>query len=133
MARNIAVILLYDEDKRILLQKKDKTYWEYPGYWAFFGGQVEEGETVEEGLFRETLEELHYNLKNPERIMIHEFSEVQYSGVLHIYAEKYIDSTPLILNEGEKLGWFKIEEALKLRMIPQDKDALKKLGTRDLR
>ncbi|HIH17265.1 MAG: 7,8-dihydro-8-oxoguanine triphosphatase [archaeon GW2011_AR6] len=62
MRRDVAVIILYDNKKRILLQHRGKNSPRLPGYWAFFGGGIEKGETPEQAVRRECKEELNYIL-----------------------------------------------------------------------
>jgi 8-oxo-dGTP pyrophosphatase MutT (NUDIX family) len=56
--RRAAMLLIVTDDGRLLLhQRDDKPGIAHPGRWAGFGGAVEEGESVEEALRREVLEE----------------------------------------------------------------------------
>lgn len=60
-----AVIVLKDEQGKILLQQRDKKAPRYPNYWGFFGGGIEKEETPEIALKREAKEELEIeNLEN---------------------------------------------------------------------
>lgn len=45
--RNVALIIFYDENKRILLQDR-LNISKYGEEWGFFGGEIKEGETPEE-------------------------------------------------------------------------------------
>src|SRR6266849_7078471 len=59
-ARNVSVLILYNNDSKILLQHRTKDAPTFPDYWAFFGGGIEEGESAEQAVKREGLEELGY-------------------------------------------------------------------------
>ncbi len=63
--RNRAVVgmILYTDDGRVLLQQRDdKPEIPYPGFWTLFGGAVEAGETPDEAVHRELMEELSISL-----------------------------------------------------------------------
>ena len=127
--RRVALIILYDDKKRILLQ--DRTgISKYGEKWAYFGGGIEEGETPEQALVRETEEELSYDLK--EFRYIGKFSD-EVSG-LRIEMDTFIAPLPemskLHQKEGKHMQLFSLDDALKLMENPRDKDviiALKKI------
>ena len=96
MIRNVALILLYDKDKKLLLQHRDDDSPMLPGYWALFGGGIEKEETPEEAVRRETMEELNYSLKNPKLVIKQNFQIEDYNGVQYVYMEEYDSSQKLI-------------------------------------
>ena len=55
--RNIVNAVLIG-DQKILLARRSADRIAYPNCWSFPGGHVEDGESLEEALFRETLEEI---------------------------------------------------------------------------
>jgi 8-oxo-dGTP pyrophosphatase MutT (NUDIX family) len=57
--RAVVGVILYREDGAVLLQQRDdRPDLPYPGYWTFFGGAVEQGETPDQAIARELMEEL---------------------------------------------------------------------------
>jgi len=57
--RHVVSAILWTEDGRVLLQQRDdRPDLRYPGCWTLFGGQVEAGETPDEAIARELIEEL---------------------------------------------------------------------------
>ena len=70
MAADLASLALYDEEGRILLQHRDANARNSPDHWGFFGGHMEEGETPEEAMRRELMEEIEYAPLNP--VFLHE-------------------------------------------------------------
>ena len=73
VVRNISIIILFNDEKKILLQLKDEGHERYPNHWGFFGGGIEDGETPENAVHREILEELDYKLNNPRKTMVYSF------------------------------------------------------------
>ncbi len=59
--RDAAAALLTVDDGRYLMQlRDDRAGVFYPGHWGLFGGAVEAGETPEEALRRELMEEIAF-------------------------------------------------------------------------
>ena len=57
--RHVVGAILWTEDGRVLLQQRDdRPDLRYPGCWTLFGGQVEPGESPDEAIARELIEEL---------------------------------------------------------------------------
>ena len=125
MARNVAIIILYDQDKKILLQHRAEDAERLPGYWAFFGGGIEAGETPERAVKRETLEELNYTLKNPRLIMKQDFLSKDEPNEKHVFVQEFDPSKKITLGEGQNLGWFHLSEINKLKIIDHDIEVLK--------
>lgn len=125
MARNVAIIILYDQDKKILLQHRAEDAKRLPGYWAFFGGGIEAGETPEQAVKRETLEELNYTLNNPRLIMKQDFFWKDETNEKHVFVEEFDPSKKITLGEGQNFGWFYLSEINKLKIIDHDIEVLK--------
>ncbi len=63
----VAAVILEDADGRVLLQLRDsRPEVAWGGYWSFFGGGVEVGESLTEAACREIEEELDIALKPDE-------------------------------------------------------------------
>jgi mutator protein MutT len=124
--RNVAVIILYDNDSRILLQHRTRDAQTFPDHWAFFGGGIEDGETAEQAVKREALEELDYRLTAPRlfgiRRLVHQNNEYK----VHVFVEEY-SGGKLILGEGQAMGWFLTEETNDLLMNDHDRSVIDSL------
>ncbi|MDO8592154.1 MAG: NUDIX domain-containing protein [bacterium] len=125
MIRNVALIVLYDKNKKILLQHRAEDAERLPGYWGFFGGGIEAGETPDQAVRRETREELNYELKNPKLVMTHEYVHEDRKGVQYIFMEEYDKNKKLTLGEGQGMEWYHLSELDGLKIISFDLEALK--------
>jgi mutator protein MutT len=121
--RNIAIIVLYDSDKKILLQHRSKDA-KLPNYWAFFGGGIENNESPEQAVKREAVEELGYHLENPKLIMTQEFQSVYHNGTKYVFMEKYNPKKQLNLGEGQGMEWYNLSETKDLKIIKHDQAVL---------
>lgn len=122
MRFNVALIVLHDSQKKILLQHRSADARILPGYWAFFGGRINNEETPAMAVRREALEELNYKLKNPLLMVEEDFQEGDAEGRLFVYIE-YIDKDKSILRlrEGQGWGWYSESEINNLKMVERDK------------
>jgi 8-oxo-dGTP diphosphatase len=124
MARNVVVIVLYDKDKKILLQHRTEDAKTPPGYWGFFGGGIEPGETPEQAIRRETMEELNYRLRNPRFILKNDFYWNGEMNEMHVFAEEYDQDKELTLWEGQGMGWYDLSALPESKMVAHDLDTL---------
>lgn len=126
---NSACIILYDAGKRFLLQHRSLDAERMPGYWAFFGGGIEDNETPTEAVYRETFEELCYNLKNPEFVFEQDFKLDTIDGHMKVYIDAFEDDvSSLRLQEGQDWGWYTAEETERLKMIEHDRRVIEEVS-----
>jgi len=126
-ATELSAIILYDHKNRILLQHRTNDAPTFPGYWSFFGGGVEPGETPEQAAVRETLEELSYALKMPQHWMSQHFVHDGRTYTQHIFLERY-NGSELVLGEGQAMKWFAARETGTLLMNAHSRAAVEALG-----
>ncbi len=119
--RDVSIIIIYDGKNKILLQQRADDRKFLPGYWSFFGGGVDAGESDREALVREALEELNYKIKNPILIMKTSFQHPEQRSNMSIYIEKCTNKKSLKLQEGQDWGWFGEKEIEELKMLESDK------------
>jgi len=118
--RNVSLLILYNSEGRILLQHRAKDAVRLPDYWGFFGGGIEQGESPEQALKREILEELNYKTENSKLLTTLKFSYKGDENTKYVFIEKYDEKIPLTLGEGQGMEWFFPEETKKLKIVDHD-------------
>ena|SRR5439155_1861291 len=108
------------EGKILLQQRDDRPDLSFPGCWTTFGGAVEDGETPNEAIRRELLEEIELEL--PMKLWKVENYPMERDGQ-RIIVESYtyvgrIDraASEIALNEGQALGYFGLEDLDRLKI-----------------
>ena len=99
------MLLIVTDDGKLLLHHRDnKPGISHPGCWAGFGGAVEEGESVEEALRREVLEETGLVIEEP--TLLTEAVDVEGGGrlVSLFYVVGGISPEQIDLQEGAGVG-----------------------------
>lgn len=123
MARNVSLLILFDKDKRILLEQC------LSGYWVFFGGGIENSETPEQALWRESEEELEYKPQNPRLVMVQDVKEKNAINKKYVYLEKY-NNAKLTQHEGQTMNWFHLNDTKSLKMINHDRKVIEYIKDR---
>ncbi len=122
----VALMILYDSEKRFLLQCRTDDAKYLPGYWALFGGRIEEGETPEQAVRREIFEELHYMVKSPMLFIERAYVVDDVNGYMYVFIEEFHgEKRNLRLNEGKDFGWYGIEQMHGLKMLNHDRELFK--------
>ena len=125
--RNVAVLVLYNNKKEILLQHRSKDALRLPDHWAFFGVGIEGEETPEQALAREIIEELEYNVVTPKLIFTQKFNYKDDVNTKYVFVEKYNEKQKLVQHEGQEMGWWKFENLNNLLIIDHDRIALSEI------
>ena len=118
--RDVSVLILYTLTGQILLQHRTDDALRLPGYWAFFGGGIEQGENPTEALTRELREELSYLVQNPTFFLAQKVRDEENDNTKYVFVEQYRDQS-LILGEGQAMGWFSPDETHGLKMVDHDR------------
>jgi 8-oxo-dGTP diphosphatase len=119
--------IIINDKNEILCTQRDKSKYPYASYkWEFPGGKVEEGETNEQTLKRELIEELEINV-DVERL---------FESVDHTYPDFKLDmpvylckitSGKIKLNVHLDYKWLKPKEILSLDWVAADIPVAKKI------
>ncbi|MNV13754.1 CTP pyrophosphohydrolase [compost metagenome] len=116
--------IIFKDDLVLICRRKPEK--SLGGYWEFPGGKVEDGESNEESLRRELIEELNLKVK----IKQHFFDTVhQYdNGAIELIS--FICETENIASEStdhDQLEWVKISDLLNWKLAPADIPIAKEL------
>lgn len=114
---DVAVLLLLNQRRELLLQKKDEGYTWSPGKWCFFGGHIEQGEKPSDAARREAREELsngvrvpkiQFFVKNPYEVT--DGSRIK-RGVQHAFYGDFLGKpSDIRLGEGAGFAFFSRQE-----------------------
>ena len=122
---------IMDEQGRYLMQARDdKPGIFYPGHWGVFGGGVDAGETKEEAMRRELLEELCFEPERIEPIQELSFDLFGMSGgkyFRHYYETsiRFNNVSKLTLSEGRAMKFFSAPDLLTNELVaPYDSFAI---------
>ena len=104
---HVSLAILYRQDQFLLQLRDNISTIRYPGHWGLFGGHVEQGETPEDALKRELLEEISYTPPVVSEFGVYSDAKV----VRHIYhAPLTVELNHLVLGEGWDMGLFTPEQ-----------------------
>lgn len=119
--RDIALLIIINKEGKLLLQHRSEHLERWPGYWGFFGGGIEEGETPEEGLKREIHEELGYRVENHKLLLEQDFVGKNHWGVRYIYACEHDESQEFILcSESQGCDWYHVNDLDGIKLHRED-------------
>lgn len=114
-----AKIIILSPDKILLFHRDNIPTIRSPDCWQLVGGGIEKGETPEQGLIREVKEEVSYDLKEFKSITRTKGSQGEDVWMYAAFVNKN-EEFKFVLGpgEGQGIGWFTIDEALKLKLTP---------------
>ena len=124
----VVAAIIHDSDGRIFATQRG--YGDMKDGWEFPGGKMEQGETPEEALEREILEELDTRIQVERLVTTVEYDYPKFHLTMHCYWCS-IESGQLTLKEHEAARWLTIEQINSVDWLPADKvvvdeDILKK-------
>lgn len=122
-----AVIKSTNENKEPIIFATQRGYGDFKGGWEFPGGKIEEGETSEQALKREIMEELDTEISVGELIDTIEYDYPQF----HLSMECFwceIVSGNLVLKEHEAARWLTKKQLNDVKWLPADVTLIEKIG-----
>lgn len=119
---NVACGIMFDPQGNILMGLRDSR-GPNPNYWEFPGGQLEPGETLEECLHREWVEELNLHISIDRFLCTTTYNNIS----CHFFVGKIEDIENLRIQVHQYIGFYNITDILQLRLFDGDDKVIKML------
>lgn len=119
----VSAAIIRQENKIFVTQRG---YGKFKGYWEFPGGKIEAGETPEQALYREILEELDTEVAVGELVETVEYDYPDFHLVLYCFFCT-VRSGNLYLKEHADARWLSKENLDSVEWLPADLDLIRKL------
>ncbi|MFC5471023.1 NUDIX hydrolase [Cohnella suwonensis] len=126
-----ACVLVFDEDRRLLLQKRSDS-----GDWGTIGGAMEPGESLEEAAARELYEEAGLRAKSFAFVAVYSGKDMYYKyphgdeiyNVIAVYEAEGVEGVPFVNDdEGLELRYFPLDRPIP-ELNPFSEYLLRKAG-----
>ena len=122
-----AVIKAVNKNGEDIIFATQRGYGEFKDGWEFPGGKIEEGETPQEALKRELMEELDTEISVGELIDTIEYDYPTFHLSMDCFWCEVIKGN-LVLKEAEDAKWLKKNELDKVDWLPADVELIGKIG-----
>ena len=122
-----AVIKAVNKNGEDIIFATQRGYGEFKDGWEFPGGKIEEGETPQEALKREIMEELDTEISVGELIDTIEYDYPTFHLSMDCFWGEVIKGN-LVLKEAEDAKWLKKNELDKVDWLPADVELIGKIG-----
>ena len=122
-----AVIKSTNENKEPIIFATQRGYGDFKGGWEFPGGKIEEGETSEQALKREIMEELDTEISVGELIDTIEYDYPQFHLSMDCFWCEIVSGN-LLLKEHEAARWLTKKQLNDVKWLPADVTLIEKIG-----
>ena len=119
-----AVIKAINENGEPIIFATQRGYGEFKGGWEFPGGKIEAGETPQEALKREIMEELDTEISVGELIETIEYDYPTFHLSMDCFCCEIVKGD-LVLKEHEAAKWLKKEQLDDVEWLPADVTIIK--------
>ena len=121
-----AIIKTINENEETVIFATQRGYGDFKGGWEFPGGKIEEGETPQEALKREILEELDTEISVGELIDTIEYDYPTFHLSMDCFWAEIVLGD-LILKEHEAAKWLTKDELNSVNWLPADVTLIDKI------
>lgn len=118
MRRKGAVAFIIWKDKILLFHRDNIQDIPHPDCWSLPGGGLEKGETSLEALRRELVEEVNYSPKVLELVLSMKTDYADSDIFIALVDDSEAGKFKHVGEEGQAIGFFTIDEAIKLNLVP---------------
>ena len=119
----VAAAVIRSEDK---IFAAARGYGEFKGGWEFPGGKIESGETPQEALKREIMEELETEISVGELIDTIEYDYPEFHLSMDCFWCEILSGN-LVLKEAEDARWLAADELNSVEWLPADVTLIEKI------
>ena len=119
MNTDVGVAVIERENGELLIDRRYETSV-LGGLWEFPGGKVEVGETIEQCIHREIMEEVGLSITVGSLLLQIEHEYPHGKVTLHVHLCKYIDGHPKP-RSCEELKWIRLIDILDYNFVEADK------------
>lgn len=120
----VVAAIIRDSKNQFFATQRGSGDWK--DYWEFPGGKIEAGETPEDALKREILEELDTKIAVERLIDTVEWDYPKFHLTMHCFLCR-VESGSLVLKEHEAAKWLSKDDLYNVNWLPADKILLEKL------
>ena len=121
-----AVIRAVNNENKPVIFATQRGYGEFKGGWEFPGGKIESGETPQQALKREIMEELDTEIAVGELIDTIEYDYPDFHLSMDCFWCEVL-SGDLVLKEAEAARWLTKDELDSVQWLPADQTILEKI------
>lgn len=125
-----AVIKSVNEMGDTIIFSTQRGYGEFKGGWEFPGGKIEKGETPQEALSREIMEELDTEIIVGDLIDTIEYDYPTFHLSMDCFLAEIVNGT-LVLKEAEAARWLTKEQLYSVDWLPADLTIIEKIKEKD--
>ena len=119
----VAAIIIKDSK----VYATQRGYGEFKGWWEFPGGKIEPGESLEDALKREIMEELEAEVAVGELLETVEWDYPSFHLTMHCFVCTLL-SDAIQLNEHEADAWLDADSLHTVKWLPADEGLIPKIG-----